>query len=76
MLPLTGVCDRLGGPLMDMVDMGLPMRGMSPAWKRGYLRSNSQKTSVARSRNRGGPSDDSFCLAWFRFGWKLFSGSR
>lgn len=71
-IPLIAVPGLLGA----RVDVGLVNRGMSPATKRGNLRSSSQKTSVARSRKRGGPREDSFCRAWFRFGWKLSSGSR
>lgn len=70
--PPMGVPALLGA----LVDTGLVMRGMSPATNRGNLRSSSQNTSVARSRNRGGPREDNFCRAWFRLGWKLSSGSR
>lgn len=72
--PLTGVPLRfIGGPRMDMP---LFARGMSPPTNRGKRRSSSVKTSAARSRNRGWPSEDSLWRAWFLFGWNIFSGRR
>jgi hypothetical protein len=71
-MPFTGVCDRLDA----RTEVGLPTRGISPSTNLGYRLSNSQNTSVARSRKRGGPREESFCRAWLRFGWKVCSGSK
>lgn len=53
--PLTGVPVR--PPLR--LDMALFPRGISPPTNLGNRRSSSEKTSAARSRNRGWPREES-----------------
>lgn len=74
-MPDASDCEREWEEVLELLVAALLVEVFCSG-KCKFLRSISKLMSDTKSLKRSWGNSDNFCLAWFRFGWKVSLGSK